>query len=32
MKAKIDVDEADIGKVKMNTPVSFYVDAFPTKD
>jgi HlyD family secretion protein len=32
MKAKIDVDEADIGKVKMNTPVSFYVDAFPTKE
>ncbi len=32
MKGKLNIDEAEIGKVKQSTPVSFYVDSFPTTE
>jgi len=31
MEAYVDVDEADVGMVKPNQPVMFYVDAFPNQ-
>jgi HlyD family secretion protein len=32
MQGKLNIDEAEIGKVKQQAPVSFFVDSFPTNE